>query len=343
MLKTALFRPESLARINTARCVQRLLLRLLTVFGISLAFAGFCHAEWPEKPIKWIVPAAASGASDAAVRIVADQLSRRLGAPVFIENKPGASGAIGLDAIAKALPDGYTIGTANITNIVLNRQIRPKLPFNPDRDFIPIARLTSQPNVLVVNSSLPVKNVKELIAYAKARPKAVFYGSSGSGSSMHIAGEFFNQSVGIELIHIPYKSSPLANTDLAGNNIQVMIDNQSTLLPHIQSGKIRALAVTAPRRSPLLPNVPTMAESGAADFQMLVWGGVIAPRGVPPAIAKRLSDELLAILKLPEVRARFAELGSDPDGMDAAAFGEFIRQENQRWGAVVRKANIKPD
>lgn len=318
-------------------------MRSCTVLLVTLFLAGVASAQYPDRPIRWIVPAAAGGGADAAVRIVANQLGRRLGQAIVIDNRPGASGAIGLDAVAKAAPDGYTLGTANITNIVLNRQLRPNLPFNPDRDLAPVAKLTTQPNVLVVNPSLPVKDVKELIAYAKAHPGKLFYGSTGPGSSLHVAGEALKQAAGIDMVHVPYKSAPAANTDLMANNIQVMVDNLSTLAPHVRSGKVRALAVTSPRRSQQLPQVPTISEAGGPDFQMLVWGGVVVPKGVAAPVIRRLADEITAVLALPEVKTRLAELGYEADPQGPAAFGEFIKRENEHWGAVIRLAKIKAD
>lgn len=313
------------------------------LLAAALLGTGLAHATFPDRPIRWIVPAAAGGGADASARVVADHLSKRLGQPIIIENRPGASGAIGLEAVAKSAPDGYTIGTVNITNIVMSRQLRPSSSFDPDRDLIPVAKITSQPNVLVVNAALPVKNIRELVAYGKANPGALFYGSTGAGSSLHIAGEALNQASGMAMVHVPYKSSPNANTDLMANTIQVMIDNLSTLAPHIRSGKMKALAVTSPRRAPQLPQVPTMVEAGGPDFRMLVWGGVAAPRGIPAPVLQRLSSEILAVLAMPEVRARLVELGYEPDPQGSSAFEEFIKAENQYWGDVIRRANIKAD
>ena len=315
----------------------------LGLVACVLGTASTSHAAYPERPLRWIVPAAAGGGADGAVRVVADQLGRRLGQAVVIDNRPGASGAIGLDAVAKAAPDGYTLGTANISNFVLNRHVRQNLPFNPDRDFTAVAKLTTQPNVLVVNNDVPARDLKQLVAYAKAHPGVMFYGSTGAGSSLHVAGESFKQAAQIDLVHVPYKSAPAADTDLMAGNIQVIIDNLSTLAPFIRNGKVRALAVTSPKRSTLLPDVPTMSEAAGLDLQMTVWGGVVAPANVPPAVLKKISDEILAVLAMPEVRARLAELGYETDPQGPAAFGEFIRKENERWGATIRRANIKAD
>jgi tripartite-type tricarboxylate transporter receptor subunit TctC len=315
----------------------------LGLLACALAAVSSAHAAYPERSLRWIVPAAAGGGADGAVRVVADQLGRRLGHAVVIDNRPGASGAIGLDAVAKAAPDGYTLGTANISNFVLNRQVRQSLPFNPDRDFAAVAKLTTQPNVLVVNNDVPARDLKELVAHAKARPGVLFYGSTGAGSSLHVAGESFKQAAQVDLVHVPYKSAPAADTDLMAGNIQVIIDNLSTLAPFIRLGKVRALAVTSPKRSTLLPDVPTMAEAAGLDLQMTVWGGVVAPAGVPPAVLKKLSEEILSVLAMPEVRARLAELGYETDPQGPAALGDFIRKENERWGATIRRANIKAD
>jgi len=314
----------------------------IVLMAISLQ-AISANAAYPDRPIKWIVPSAASGASDTTVRIVADQLSKRLGQPVIIDNRPGASGAIGLDLLAKSAPDGYTIGTINITNFVMNRQLRPNLPFDVDRDFIPLVRLSTQSNLLVVNPSLPINDVNELVAYSKAHPSSLFYGSAGAGSSQHIAMEFLKQITGASLTHIPYKSSPAAGIDLMGNRVQVMLDNLSTLAPNVKSGKIRALALTAPKRSALLPDVPTFIEAGFPSLQMTVWSGVATPNGVDPEITKMLSDEILAVLKLPSVIASLKETGYEPDGLRGSDFVEFIKQENTQWGDVIHKANIEPD
>jgi len=308
--------------------------------AVLLASSLPALAAYPEKPIRWIVPAAAGGGADAAVRIVANELGRRLGQSIVVDNRPGASGAIGLEAVAKAAPDGYTIGTANISNIVLNRQVRSRLPFDPDKDLVPVAKISTQPNVLVVNPRLPVKNVKELVAYAKSHPNALFYGSSGSGSSLHVAMEALRQATGMPMVHVPYKSAPAAGLDLVANNTQVMIDNLSTLAPFIRNGKVRALAVTSENRSASLPQVPTIAESGVPSFEMTVWGGVVAPNGLSPAVLKRLSDEIIAVLNTPEIRKRLADLGYEPDGQGPDKLADLIRRENQKWGAIVRQAHI---
>lgn len=301
------------------------------------------HAAWPDKPIRWITPAAAGGAADAAVRVVTSALAVKLGQPLVIENKPGAAGAIGLDAIAKAKPDGYTIGTANLSNFVILSNVQSRLPYTPSRDFTPIARLTTQPNLLAVNPRLPVSTTSELVAYAKKNPGRLFYGSSGTGSALHVVTELFRSSAGIELVHVPYKSSVAAGTDLAGGQIQMMIDNLSTMVPSVKAGRIKAIAQTGHVRSPLLPNVPTMTETGFPSVEMVTWGGVVGPARMPADIVTRLNAEIHAVLKNPDVKKQLAELGFDPAPLTPEQFADLIRADNVKWGAVVKKANITAD
>jgi tripartite-type tricarboxylate transporter receptor subunit TctC len=319
----------------------------LTIIGCGALFAVLSmdesRAAWPERPIRWIVPAAPGGAADSAVRVVAEELSRRIGQPVIVDNRPGGSGVIGLEALAKAAPDGYTIGTANLSNFVMNLLVRPRLPFDPERDFQPVAKLTNQPNVLGVSTRVPVSSVKELIAYAKSHPNELLYGSSGSGSSLHIITELLKFSAGIDLVHVPYKSTPMANNDLIGHHIQLMIDNLSTMAPHIRSGKVRALAVTSASRSAVLPDVPTMIEAGLAGFEATVWGGVVAPAQVPTAVVERLNVEINAALATPGVERQLTELGYTTDPLTPTRFAEMIRLEREKWSDVVRRAGIKAD
>lgn len=334
---------KTLLETTMVSCMKSKFMSAVGLLVVALSAPSVAHAAYPDRPIRWIVPAAAGGGADGSVRIVAEQLGKRLGQPIVVENRAGASGAIGLEAIAKAEPDGYTIGTANLSNFVLNRHVRANLPFNPDKDFTPVAKLTSQPNLVGVNPGLHVTSMKELVAYAKANPKALFYGSSGAGSSLHVAAEWLKQVTGIEMVHVPYKSAPAANTDLMANSIQLMIDNVSTMSQSVMAGKIRPLAVTSPRRSALLPAVPTLAEAGISGVEMVTWGGVVAPHAVPKPIVDRLGSELQAVMNMPEVQRKLAALGYEADGMGPVQFDQLIRQENVKWGAIIRRANIKAD
>jgi tripartite-type tricarboxylate transporter receptor subunit TctC len=306
--------------------------------GIQAAMAAY-----PDKPIRFIVPAAAGGGADTTVRIVAAALAQRLGQPIVIDNKPGAAGAIGLDAIAKAPADGYTIGTANLSNFTVASNVAKSLPYNPSRDFSPIAMLMTQPYLLGVTSGLPVKSVKELTAYGKANPKALFYGSSGNGSALHVVMELFRTSVGMPATHVPYKSVVAAEMDLMAGQIQVMIDNFSTMAPNVESGRVRALAITGPKRSPSLPSVPTLAELGVPAAEAVTWAGVVGPARMPADVVSRLNAEINAALADPKVQKQFADIASDPAPMTVAEFAQYIKAQDAKWGAIIKKGNITAD
>lgn len=315
--------------------------RVLLAFGLCiLASARAAGAAYPDKPIRWIVPSGAGGASDATVRIVANELQQRLGQPFVVENRPGASGIIGLDAVAKSRPDGYTIGAAALSSIATGTLVAKNLPFEPKRAFAPIAMLTTQPNLLGVPASLPVKSVKELISYSHAQSAPIFYGSNGNGSSLHVATELFRSATGLRATHVPYKSTPAAETDLMGGQIHMLIDNFATMAPNVQSGRLRALAITGPKRSPLLPDVPTMAEAGVPGAEMLTWLGVVGPAGIPAEIVKKLNSEINAVLSDPSVVKKLADLASDPSQMSPAQFANFLQSETNRWQDVIKKNNI---
>ncbi|BEP65303.1 tripartite tricarboxylate transporter substrate binding protein (plasmid) [Variovorax sp. V213] len=300
-------------------------------------------AEYPEKPIRWIVPSAAGGVSDATVRVVTAELAKRLGQAFVIDNRPGATGIIGLDAIAKSKPDGYTIGSAALSSIVTGSLVAKNLPYNTSRDFLPIAMLSTQPNLLGVASSLPVKSVKELVAYSQSHPNAIFYGSNGNGSSLHVATELFRASTGLRATHVPYKSTPAAEMDLIAGQLQMLIDNFGTMAPNVQSGRVRALAITGPKRSPLLPDVPTMAEAGVPGAEMVAWTGVVGPSGIPANIIQKLNSEINAVLADPKVVKQLRDLASDPAPMSVGQFDQFLKMETARWSAVIRNNNITAD
>lgn len=315
----------------------------LLALACLLAGAQAAMAAYPEKPIRFIVPAAPGGGADTTVRIVATALSQRLAQPIVVDNKPGAAGAIGLDAIAKAPPDGYTIGTANLSNFTVASNVSKTLPYSPTRDFSPIAMLMTQPYLLGVTATLPIKSVKELADYGKANPTALFYGSSGNGSALHVVMELFRTSMGFAATHVPYKSIVAAQTDLMGGNIQVMVDNFSTMAPNVESGRVRALAITGPKRSPMFPNVPTLAEAGAPAAEAVTWAGVVGPARLPADVVNRLNKEINAVLADPKVRKQFADVASDPAPMTVAEFAKYIQAQDAKWSAVIKQGKITTD
>lgn len=320
------------------------LLTMRRAGGITLlcvaALARTAQAAYPDKPVRLIVPGAAGGAADAIARVVATAVSERWGQPIIIDNRPGATGLIANEATAKAAPDGYTLGQATLSTFVVANVVAKRLPYKPVDDFTPIAMLCTSPNLLSVTPGLPVKSVKELIAYAKAHPNDLFYGSSGSGSALHVVTELFRGSAGINITHVPYKSNPAAEMDLAAGQIQLMIGNITSMEPNVKTGRLRALAVTGPKRSPLLPNVPTMAEAGMPAAEMLTWGGVMGPAKLPAPIVQKINADFNAVLNDPKVIKRLADLGCEPTPATASTFTDLIKTENEKWSAVVKKNNI---
>ncbi len=308
---------------------------------ISLGSAA--QAEWPEKPIRFIVNAAAGGAADGTARVLADGLSKRLGQPIVIDNRPGASGAIGLDAVAKAAPDGYTIGNSNLATYTVTALTAKSLPYNPVKSFTPIAKQWTQPNLLGVNPALPVKSVADLVNYAKARPGQVFYGSTGNGTALHVLGALFGNLSEIQITHVPYKSAPGAEMDLAAGQIQMMFSNFTSMEPQVKAGRINALAITGPTRSPLLPNVPTIREAGYPGLEMETWGGVVGPANMPQAIVERLHREINAVLADPEVIKKHERLGAKVAPASIAEYRQMLNADSVRWGEVVKRNNITLD
>jgi tripartite-type tricarboxylate transporter receptor subunit TctC len=308
---------------------------------ISLGSAA--QAEWPEKPIRFIVNAAAGGAADGTARVLADGLSKRLGQPIVIDNRPGASGAIGLDAVAKAAPDGYTIGNSNLATYTVTALTAKSLPYNPAKSFTPIAKQWTQPNLLGVNPALPVKSVADLVNYAKARPGQVFYGSTGNGTALHVLGALFGNLSETQITHVPYKSAPGAEMDLAAGQIQMMFSNFTSMEPQVKAGRINALAITGPTRSPLLPNVPTIREAGYPGLEMETWGGVVGPANMPQAIVERLHREINAVLADPEVIKKHERLGAKVAPASIAEYRQMLNADSVRWGEVVKRNNITLD
>ena len=318
---------------------RALVCSLTAVLGVPV----LAQAEYPERSIRFIVPAAAGGAADSTARVLAAALSPRLGQSIIIENKPGASGAIALSEIARAPADGYTIGGANLATFVVAALSAKSLPYDPTKDFTPIAMQMTAPNLLAVNPGLPVKTVEELVAYAKAHPKKVFYGSTGYGTSLHVVTELFRTSAGIQVEHVPYKSAPAAETDLAAGQIQMMIGNFTSMLPQIKAGRLRALATTGPARAQALPDVPTIAEAGYPLVEMETWSGVIGPAGLPAAVIEKLNREINAVLADAGVVKQHADLGVAAAPDSVKGFAQRIDADRAKWGKVIRDNNIVLD
>ncbi|CAB3933275.1 tripartite tricarboxylate transporter substrate binding protein [Achromobacter insolitus] len=317
---------------------------------IALALAAglvFCtgsaaaQATWPAQPVKWIVPYPPGGSTDMLARLVSHKLGERLGQPVIVENKAGAGGNVGTDFAVKQPADGYTIVMGNIGPISINPALYPDLPYKPQRDLAPVTMLMSVPNLLVVNPSLPVRSVQELIAYAKKNKEPLDYATPGAGTSLHLAGELFASSAGVRLTHVPYRGSAPGLNDTVAGHVPMMFDNMPSALQLVKAGKLRALAITSTARSPQLPEVPTMAEAGLPGYEIAGWFGVLAPAATPKPIIERLNQELLAVLAMPDVREQINAMGGIISAEGPADFGRHIAAETDKWGALVSKAQIK--
>jgi tripartite-type tricarboxylate transporter receptor subunit TctC len=313
---------------------------LVLALVVSLVPAGAAFAQaYPIRAIRLVVPQSVGGSTDLVARPLARQLSAALQQPVIVENHPGAGSVIGTDVVAKAPPDGYTL-LAVAASFSMGPSLNAKLPFDPVRDFEPITLLCAFPNILVVHSSLPVKSVQELIAYAKVRPGQLNFGSSGMATGTHLSMELFKNMTGIEMVHVPYKGGAPSLTALLAGEVQVTLATISTALPHVKAGKLRALAVTTPQRSVAAPEVPTLAESGVPGYDYSSWIGLLAPAETPPAIVARLRTETARIVRTPEMRALLALGGAEPVGNSPEEFAALIGTEVGRWRKVVAAAGI---
>jgi tripartite-type tricarboxylate transporter receptor subunit TctC len=312
--------------------------------GLLLGFAvAAAHAQsYPTKPIRVIIGFPPGGAGEILVRSVGQKLTERWGQPVLVDNKPGASGNIAAGELVRSAPDGYTLLYMPAA-LVVNPSLFPKVPYDLARDFTPITLFASFPLVLVVNPAVPARSVGELIALAKAKPGSLNFASIGNASPPHLAGELFKLMAKVDIIHVPYKGAGPAQTDLVAGQVQLMFDTAVSALPNVKGGRTRALAVTTKRRSPLLPDLPTIAESGLPDYDLEGWGGLVGPAGMPPEIADKLQSEIAAILGLPDVRERLGSLGADPSGMTSADFRRFIGTEAAKWRRIVVESGAKLD
>ncbi|MCA7086774.1 tripartite tricarboxylate transporter substrate binding protein [Cupriavidus sp. DB3] len=314
---------------------------ILVAGAIGMAMPS-AQAAWPEKPIKLIVPTAAGGAPDIVARLFGDALSKRLGQAIVVENRPGAGGNIGMQALLQAPADGYTIAYGNNATLATNRFLYSRLPYDPDK-LVPIVGLVTTFNILAVNNALPVKSVRELIAYAQANPGKLSMGSAGNGTTSHLGGELFKTLAHLNIEHVPYKGSTPALQDLVGNNVQLMFDNVPSIGPYVSSNKVRALAVTSTRRSPHFPQVPTMDEAGIKGYELTAWAGLVGAPGMPAEVVDRLNREVNAVIRDPGFRAQLDRLSFEPLGGSPRDFQALVTSETVKFGELVRKSGAKVD
>jgi tripartite-type tricarboxylate transporter receptor subunit TctC len=312
------------------------------VLALLLFTASQAAAQsYPDRPIRLLVGFAAGGPTDIAARVVADRLSEAWGKPVIVENVTGAAGNVATDRVAKAAPDGYTLLAAASATIVTNPSLYAKLNFDPVKDFAPITQVVTTPNILIVPNDLPVKSVAELVAYAKAQPGKLSFGSAGVGTSQHLAGELFKTMAGIDIQHVPYRGIAAVVPDLLAGRLTIVFGNISAMQPLAREGKARALAVTSPQRWPSVPDLPTMIELGYKDFDSSAWFGLMAPAGTPQTIIDKLYREAVRILARADVRERFGALGMEPIGNTPAEFAAAIAAETPLWAKVIKDAGVK--
>ena len=319
---------------------RTLTLAAAAIFTGLAASAALAQDKWPSKPITYIVPFPAGGTTDVLARLIGQQLGPALGTTIVIDNKGGAGGSVGSEMAARAAPDGYTILGGTISSHAINVSLYPKLGYDPVKSFEPVALIGTNPTVLVVNQASPYKTLQDVIAAGKAG-KPLTSASAGSGTSQHLSLELLKARAGIDITHIPYKGSAPAIQDVMGGQVDMMFDTTVVAGPHIQSGKLRALAVTSAQRVPSLPNVPTVAESGVPGYEVVSWQGIFAPAGTPKAIVERLHTEIAKILKQPEMQERLAKLGMQGADMTTAQVGAFQKTEVAKWAQVIKSANIK--
>jgi tripartite-type tricarboxylate transporter receptor subunit TctC len=306
----------------------------------TFAFAG-PEDTYPDKAVRIVVPFAAGGSTDVVARILAEKLQEQFKQPFVVDNRAGASGNIGAELVAKSPADGYTLLMGATGILSINDHLYGKLNYNAAKDFVPVSYATQNANILVVSPGMPATNVADLVQLAKTRPGALSFASSGPGSSTHLSGELFKSMTGVNMLHVPYKGSSQALTDLLGGNVTMLFDNAPSSIGFVQQGKLKALAVTSRKRLPGLPNVPTLDEAGVKGYESLSWSGVVAPAATPRAIVLKLNRAIDAILKSDDVKAKLLNLGVEPVGGSREDFARLIQAEHDKWGKVIKTAQIK--
>jgi tripartite-type tricarboxylate transporter receptor subunit TctC len=295
---------------------------------------------YPDRPLRVIVPFPPGGSTDTVVRVVGQKLTESLGQQVVVDNRPGAGTIIATEIASRAPADGYTLLIASAA-FTVNPSLYAKLPYNPEKDFAPVTQLAAAPNILVVHPSIQASSMKDLIALAKAKPRQLNFGSAGAGSSNHLAGEMLKTMAGIDIVHVPYKGDAPAVTDLLSGQIQMLFIGPPPVVPHIKAGKLKAIAIASRKPSPLMPQLPTVADSGLPGFESTVWSGLLMPAGAPASAIDRVHREIARLIKLPDVQERFVSLAFDPIGSSPAEFRSYLRDEMRRWSEVVKRAGIK--
>ena len=318
-------------------------IRLIILCLACCLVSGTAWSQYPDKPIRFIVPFAPGSSPDAICRLLGAELSKQMGRAFVIDNKPGASAMIGTELAARAAPDGYTIVYANVGTLAINPGLFSKLAYNPEKDLAPVGMMGFVQNGLVVRNDLPVKSVKELIDYAKKNPGKLSMASSGNGTTGHLGGELFKAMTGTFMVHVPYRGGAPAYTDLIGGQVDIMFDNLVTALPQARGGKVRMLAVSGSKRSPLAPEIPTIDELGVKGYETLAWGGLAVPAGTPREIVMRLNTELNKALESPAVKAGYATMAFEATPGPPEAFSNLARSETPKWAAVIKRAGAKAD
>lgn len=321
-------------------------MKLSIACAMAVAFAGSTAAiaqTYPSKPVRLLVPSTPGGSVDTLARTLAPRLSEKWGQQMVVENRPGAGGAIAGELTARAPADGYTLIIGTVASMATNVSLQKKLPYDPTRDFAPITLVATQNLMLLIHPSIPAKSVKELVGLAKAKPGQLSFASAGNGTGGHLSGELFKLLAGIDLLHIPYKGVAPALVDVVSGQVSMTFASLLSGQPHSKSGRLRALAVTGAQRSPAVPELPTMQEAGVKDYESATWYGILAPAGTPGDIVNKLNNEIVAILKQPDVRERLSHEGAEPVGNTPQQFGAFIRSEIAKWGRVIRAAGIRAE
>ena len=309
----------------------------------ALAALGVHAQQWPSKPVKLVVPFTAGGSTDTVARIVAEKLTPRLGQPVVVENKAGAGGSIGSDLVAKSPPDGYTYLVGTSSTMAIAPHVYTKLPYSPVRDLAPVTLLGTADIIVVVHHTIPIRNTKQLLDYARANPGKLTFASGGNGSISHLLGEYFKSMAKVDMLHVPYRGDAQMVTDMLGGQVSLVFGTAVAWLPHIKSGAVAPVAVTNPKRSTMLTDLPTLNESGVPGYEALQWFGIAAPTGTPREAIQRMYTEIKAILAMPDVHKRFVDLGFDVVGNTPDEFAAFLRSENDKWKKIAEIAGTKLD